>query len=107
MAIKDKAFSINTLLNPKKIQELYALYKDTIITNIDFSTLQSFYLLSQNVDFSEIRSVVLDDRSAANQGGLLYSPIDTTLYSGKYVLLPRAGNYSQIHAYVQKFLFEE
>ncbi len=107
MAIKSKAFSLNTLLNPKKIQELYALYKDTIITNIDFATLQEFYLLSQNVDFSEIRSVVLDDRSAANQGGLLYSPVDTTLYGGKYVLLPRAGNYSQIHAYVQRFLFGE
>jgi LCP family protein required for cell wall assembly len=107
MAIKKKAFSLDTLLNPKKVQELYNLYKDTIITNVDFSTLQEFYLLSQNVDFSEIRSIVLDDRSAANQGGLLENPIDTSLYSGKYVLLPRAGNYSQIHAYVQRFLFGE
>ncbi|HDQ88540.1 MAG TPA: LytR family transcriptional regulator, partial [candidate division WWE3 bacterium] len=107
MAIKSKAMSLNTLLNPKKIQELYSLYKDTVITNIDFATLQEFYLLSQNVDFSEVRSVVLDDRSVANQGGLLYSPVDTSLYSGKYVLLPRAGNYSQIHAYVQRLLFGE
>jgi LCP family protein required for cell wall assembly len=107
LAIKKKAFSLDTLFNLKKIQELYDLYKTSIITNVDFSTLQEFYLLSQSVNFSEVRTVVLDDRSAANQGGLLYSPIDTSLYGGKYVLLPQAGNYSQIHAYVQKFLFGE
>lgn len=105
MAIKQKAFSLGTLLNPKKIQELYSLYKDSIITNVDFATLQGFYLLSQKVNFSEIKSVVLDDRSTAESGGLLYSPVDTSLYGGKYVLLPLAGNYSQIHAYIQKFLF--
>ncbi len=107
MAVKSKATSLGTLLNPKKVQELYALYKDTITTNVDFGTLQEFYLLSQKVDFAGVRTIVLDDRSAANEGGLLYSPVDTIYYGGKYVLLPRAGNFSQVHAYVQKFLFGE
>ncbi len=105
MAVKDKATSLGTLLNFKKVQELHNLYQDTVITSIDFGTLQEMYLLSQQVDFSEIRTIVLDDRSAANEGGLLYAPVDTSLYRGSYVLLPRAGTYTQIHAYVQKFLF--
>jgi polyisoprenyl-teichoic acid--peptidoglycan teichoic acid transferase len=107
MAVKKKATSLGTLLNFKKVQELYNLYLETVITNVDFATMQELYLLSQEVDFSETRTIVLDDRSAANEGGLLYHPVDTTLYRGAYVLLPRAGNYSQIRAYVQKFLFGE
>lgn len=107
MAVKNKATSLETLLNFRKVKELYDLYKDTVITNVDFTTIQEMYLLSQKLEFEEIRTVVLDDRSTAGEGGLLYSPLDLTLYDGKYVLLPRSGNYGQIHAYVQKFLFEK
>jgi len=107
MALKDKATSLKTLVNPKKLSELYSIYKDSISTNIDLSILQEFYVLSQKLDFSGVRTIVLDDRSLANDGGLLYSPLDTGLLGGKYVLLPKAGDYSQVRAYVQKFLFSQ
>ncbi len=105
MAIKNKVLSLDTLLNPKKLQELYSLYKDTVRTDVDLVTLQNFYRLMKDVSFDEIKTVVFDDRSSAEDGGLLYSPVDRSLYGGKYVLLPKAGDYSQIHAYVQRFLF--
>lgn len=107
MAIKEKILSVETLINPKRLKELYDLYRNNIDTNITFSTVQQFYLLSQKIEFEKVRTVVLDDRSAAVEGGLLYAPIDTSLYGGSYVLIPRAGNFSQIHAYVQKYLFEQ
>jgi polyisoprenyl-teichoic acid--peptidoglycan teichoic acid transferase len=104
-AVKKKVFSTKTLLNIGTIKELYDAYKDNVDTNIDFSTIQSFYLLSQQIEFDQILSIVLDDRSDANEGGLLYSPEDSTPYQGKYVLVPQAGDFSQIHAYVKKYLF--
>lgn len=108
MAIKEKAVSLETLVNPKKLAELYGLYKDSVSTNIDFATVQEFYILSQKIDFEGVRTIVLkDERDTAADGGLLFSPVDRTLYGGKYVLLPKAGDYSQVRAYVQRFLFGE
>jgi anionic cell wall polymer biosynthesis LytR-Cps2A-Psr (LCP) family protein len=105
MAVKDKALSLQTLINPQKLKDLYELYAKNIDTNIDLGTLQNFYLLSQQISFDKVESVVLDDRSEANDGGLLYAPEDRLLYGGAYVLIPKTGDYSQIHAYVQKYLF--
>ncbi len=105
VAIKDKALSVQTLLNPTKIRGLYDAYISNVDTNIDFQTIENFILLAQKLDFSKVTSVVLDDRSDADNGGLLYNPADSTLYGGAWVLIPQTGNFSQIHAYVQKYLF--
>ncbi len=105
MAIKDKALSLQTLINPQKLKDLYDLYVENVNTNVDLGTLQNFYLLSQQISFDKVTSVVLDDRSDANDGGLLYAPEDRLLYGGAYVLIPKTGDYTQIHAYVQKYLF--
>jgi len=104
-ALKDKAFSLQTLLDFNKIKSLYDVYSGNVDTDINIATIQSFYLLSKQIDLSKVVSIVLDDRSQANEGGLLYAPEDKTLYSNQYVLIPQTGDYSQIHAYVQKYLF--
>jgi LCP family protein required for cell wall assembly len=105
MAIKNKALSLQTLVNPVKLKELYDSYSNNTDTDVDFSTVNSFYLLSQQINFDRVVSIVLDDRSSPDEGGLLYAPVDTTLYNNQYVLLPQTGDYTQIHAYVQKYLF--
>jgi LCP family protein required for cell wall assembly len=104
-AIKEKGLSMQTLLDFNKIKSLYDSYVSNVDTNIDLGTVQSFYLLSKQIDFAKVVSIVLDDRSGANEGGLLYAPQDTTLYNNAYVLIPQTGDYSQIHAFVQKYLF--
>ena len=104
-AIKNKALSLETLINPVKLKELYGQYSENVETDIDLQSVQSFYSLSQKLDFEKIISIVLDDRSEANEGGLLYHPTDMTLYRNQYVLVPQTGDFSQIHAYVQKYLF--
>jgi anionic cell wall polymer biosynthesis LytR-Cps2A-Psr (LCP) family protein len=104
-AIKDKSFSLQTLLDFNKVKNLYNAYAGNVDTNIDPATVESFYLLSKQIDLAKVVSIVLDDRSGANEGGLLYAPEDRTLYGNQYVLIPQTGDYSQIHAFVQKYLF--
>ncbi len=104
-AVKQKALSAQTLLDITKIKSLYDLYAKSLDTDLDFSSLQLFYDLTKSNSFNNIRALVLDDRSESEDGGLLYAPTDLTLYGGKYVLIPKAGDYSQIHAYIQKYLF--
>lgn len=105
MAIKNKALSLNTIINPSKLNELYGTYEKNVDTNMTFNDIQNFYLLSQQIDFKNVTSIVLDDRSAADSGGLLYAPEDTSLYDGAYVLLPKHGDFTQMHAYVQRYIF--
>lgn len=105
-AVKEKALSKETLLDFSKVKALYDLYAKNLDTDLDLSSLQLFYDLSKSESFNNVRSLVLDDRSEGEDGGLLYSPTDLTLYGGRYVLIPKAGDYSQIHAYIQKYLFD-
>lgn len=107
VSIKDKAISIQTLFNPTKLKGLYDAYAKNVDTNMDLKTLESFYLLSQQIKFDKTVSVVLDNTSGADEGGLLYSPVDTQLYEDQWVLIPRTGDFSQIHAYMQKYIFGE
>jgi len=107
MAVKDKVLNLETILDLGKIRGLYDIYSKNIDTNVNFDDVQGFWFLSQKIKFDSVRSIVLDDRSGAEEGGLLYSPTDTSLYGGAYILLPKAGDYSQIRAYVQRYIFGE
>ena len=105
LAVKQKVLSTQTLLDFSKVKSLYELYSKSIDTNLDLPSLQVFYTLAESTGLTNTRTLVLDDRSESENGGLLYAPTDLTLYGGKYVLIPKAGDYSQIHAYIQKYLF--
>lgn len=105
MAVKNKGLSLDTLVDFSKLKELYDQYANNVETDIDLNALQSFFQLSQKLDFDKVIQIVIDDSADANKGGLLYHPNDSTLYNGAWVLIPQSGDYSQIHAYVQKYLF--
>ena len=105
MAVKNKGLSLETLVDFSKLKELYNQYANNVETDIDLNALQSFFQLSQKLDFDKVIQIVIDDSADANKGGLLYHPNDSTLYNGAWVLIPQSGDYSQIHAYVQKYLF--
>jgi LCP family protein required for cell wall assembly len=105
VAIKNKVLSTETLLNPGKISSLYDSYNSNVETNVDLVTAQSFAILAQKNNFETVKSIVLDNRDTPETGGLLFAPEDRSLYRNAYVLIPKAGDYSQIHAFVQKYLF--
>lgn len=107
LAIRDKILSAETLFNPVKLKELYENYKDYVETSISLKEVQSLLNLAKSSDVTNVKSIVLDDRSTEDSGGLLYEPEDKTLYGGQYVLIPKAGDYSQIHAHIAKLLFGE
>jgi hypothetical protein len=96
----------STLIDLPKLKELFDIYQNDVETNITNDDLSKFYSLYRTIDFKNFKRIVLDDRSDAEAGGILYSPEDTTAYGGAYVLIPRSGDFSQIHAYVKKYLFE-
>jgi LCP family protein required for cell wall assembly len=106
VAIKNKLTQTSTLIDLPKIRELFQIYEKEVDTNISLDDLANFYSIYQKTDLSNFKKIVLDDRSSAETGGLLYAPEDTTPYYGAYVLIPRTGDYTQIHAYVKKYLFE-
>lgn len=103
LAAKDKALSLQTLTNPGKLRELFDLFSDSIETNVGFKEVERFYQLSQNFEEGEVSSYLLDG-SWDNEEALLHTP-KAELYGGSYVLVPKAGNYSEIHYFVQKLLF--
>ncbi len=107
MAVKDKALSLDTLIDLNKIKELFDASISSVDTNITFDDIKGFYVLAQRFNTTSVRSIVLDDRSGADEGGLLYHPTDSSLYGGAYVLVPKAADYSQIRAYVQRYIFGE
>ncbi len=103
LAAKDKALTLQTLTNPGKLRELYDLFSDSIETNIGFKEVERFYQLSRSFEDGQVNSYLLDG-SWDNEDALLNTP-EKELYGGAYVLVPKTGNYSEIHYFVQKLLF--
>jgi LCP family protein required for cell wall assembly len=106
LAIKDKLLTAQTLIDLPKLKDLFDVYKNDVESNISGDDLVSFYSLYKNMNLKNFKRIVLDDRSSSEDGGLLVAPENTEPYGGAYVLIPRAGDYSQIQAYVKKYLFE-
>lgn len=106
LAIKEKMLTAKTLIDLPKLKELFGVYEKDVETNISTDDLISFYSLYKNLDLKNFKRIVLDDRSSSDEGGLLVAPENTEAYGGAYVLIPRSGDFSQIQAYVKKYLFE-
>ncbi|MEK7534250.1 MAG: LCP family protein [Patescibacteria group bacterium] len=102
-AIKDKAISLETLLNPAKIVNLYTVVKDSIDTNIKEDEFDDFIRLSTKMKNANIQNVVLDyGDEQKNRPGLLTHPETSYTYNNEWVLIPRVGNgdFSEIQKYV-------
>src|SRR4030042_6332704 len=100
--VKDKTLSLNLLLNPGKLVELYQQLKEAVKTNAGFGEIQRALEIAGKLgDLSQVKSLVLDPDSA-----LVYHP-DPALYGGAYVLVPKGGNFLGIQQAVRKLLFGE
>ncbi len=87
--VKDKALRIGVLGNPKKINEIISILGNHVRTDISLGDMQRFIELFKSVDTSNIVTKVLDD---GPDGGLVSHSGDAR----GYILLPRAGDYSEI-----------
>lgn len=98
-ALKEKVFSIDTFLNPKKINSLLSAYNEHIDTNLEIWQLLKLAQMSKDIDTSKIISHTLSDAS----GGLVHSQI----VNGAYVLIPNDGNFSAIKALWKNIFYSE
>ena len=93
-AVRDKALSLETIINPKKIAEGMEALGDHIRTNIEPWETVRLAEIAREINREEIINKVIDH----GESGLLYS---TTANSGAYVLLPRVEDYSEIKTFSQ------
>lgn len=104
-AFKDKVLSLTTLINPATLAKLFEEYKSSVTTNVGLLEVERFYSLSQKIGQVSIRSYVIN-RDLADEE-ILYNPADFAAFGGQWVLVPRAGDFSEVHTLVQKVLFGE
>ena len=100
LAVKNKFFSINTLLHPKIISELYNESRKHFSTNISLSNAWQFYNISKQIDKNKIILRVLD----TSKDGLL---IATRGEDNAFLLLPKTGNFKQIKDLIHHIFSQE
>ncbi len=98
LALKEKLLSPSTFLNPALVIKLYRTVSESLTTNLAADEAVQLAHLARKVSQENITSRVLD----ANPGGLLH---ETTGVDNAYLLLPNAGDYSELRALAQN-LFE-
>lgn len=102
-AARSKVFSIQTLLHPGTIMNLYNILKDSIDTDVAQNEFTLFIQLFQKMQHAKINTAVLDfgDTAAGRPGLLEEAPISAT-YGYADVLIPRLGNgnYKEIQQFV-------
>lgn len=92
-AAKNKAFSLGTIVNPKKIAEIFDALGDHLHTNISPNEIEPFIALIKKLDTQNITTVVVD---AWQPGSLLISTRQFGSGGGISGLTPRTGNYKEI-----------
>lgn len=97
-AIRDKALSLETIVNPKVITDSLQALGNNIRTDLEPWEMLKMGELAKSINQEEIINKVIDH----GENGFLYS---TTASSGAYVLLPKKKDYSQIKSFVRN-IFE-
>ncbi len=93
VAARDKALSAQYLTNPAKISQLIDILGDHIKTDLSLSEAERLAEIVRGIPSSQVTSKVIDGADS----GLLYDSIGP---GGAYILLPRSGDYSDIHQFV-------
>lgn len=103
-AFKDKIFSLNTLLSPGKLMNLYNVFQDSVHTNIKPEEYDDFVKLVRKIQNAQTNSVVFSYTDPySKEQGIFINPLDSRPYGNQWVLIPRAGNgnFSEIQEYVE------
>lgn len=107
IAVKQKLFSPQVLLNPQKIRELLEIVNSSIETNIpqdQYAVLARLALSARN---TPLRTAVIPWDENLNQigniapaSGLLYHPQVSTKFKNQWILLPIGDSYTPIHDWI-------
>lgn len=91
---KNKIFSTKTLFNFVAVNSLLDTLGNNVKTNISAREMESFFELSKKLDTANINNVVVD---AWSKDSLLKVSHIFFGNTRAFVLIPRIGNYSEIH----------
>ena len=103
VGVKDKIFTLDFFLNPKKVADLFSALKNAVRTNVTLGELQRGMDIAASFnEISEPESLVLDTNP--DLGLMIHPP---TARYGAYVIIPTAGetNYIKIHQKVRALLY--
>lgn len=89
-ALKNKILNFGTLANPITLQKIWKSLSSNIDTNLEFNQLLHLAKLSQDIDTSKIKNLVID----SSPNGYLYSYIAST---GAFMLAPKGGDFEAIN----------
>ncbi|MCA9364283.1 MAG: LCP family protein [Candidatus Moranbacteria bacterium] len=92
-AVKNKAFSLGTIMNVLALNKLLDTMGEHVKTNITFEEINNFIHLAQSVDTQNINTNVIDaweKDSLLRVSHVYYGPTRV------FVLVPRAGHYGEI-----------
>ncbi len=92
-AVKNKAFSVKTFLNPLKINEILNTLEENLRTNLTLGEIENFLALSQELDTQNISTQVVDAWKPDSLLKVAHVYFDSTR---AFVLVPKVGSYSQI-----------
>jgi len=100
-AIKEKALSLETLSNPKKITDLLAILGDHMRTNMSVSEIRSLWDEFKVVDMENMINKVFDTAP----GSVLTSTQDER----GYIIIPKKGigNYTDVHSMIKNIFTTE
>ncbi len=93
-AIKEKALSTQTILNPQKIWDLYDQLKTHISSDLDQKEVNILVNLGLKYRSAQIKMTAIDQNLLENP------PVDAR----GWILLPKGGNWDQVHEFVKKQL---
>lgn len=93
LAIKEKALSVNTAFNPKRVLEVLNTLGDHVKTDFQIQELARLYEVSREVDKTKLISKSFDN----SPEGYLTSSSG----AAGYILVPRTGNFKEIQEVVK------
>ncbi|MEX1113195.1 MAG: LCP family protein, partial [Patescibacteria group bacterium] len=97
LAARSKALSVAFLTNPSKISQLVDILGDRVLTDLTLKETQRLAEIVRDIRPANVTNQVIDGETT----GLLYDSVGP---GGAYILLPTAGNYSEIREFVGQLL---
>jgi LCP family protein required for cell wall assembly len=98
MGLKDKVFSLGTLGNPAKLNQMLNAFGSRVRTNLSMDELLRVYEIGQEIDTGKIESIGLADED--------HNYLTTAMLNGQSVVIPRAGvnDYKEIQSFIRNKL---
>lgn len=98
LAVKDRALSLNVLLNPAKLNNVISTIRKNVSTDMSLWEMLKVAEFIPSIDRTQMTMRVLDTASG--------SPLYSTMINGAYVILPRQEDWSDLKL-IAKNIFDD